>query len=543
MNPTVNIHNAIASVTFEQFDLQAYEMFLRCKQLPESQLDFDVERAVYILTTPARFARLLGVAEPGAQISDLDLASYLFDYQRFIVGTALSAKRYAVFADCGLGKTAMFLEYARHVIHRTNGRVLILSPGQIIPQTQEEGLHGPEPLRRDPCWTPWPYRVEIERLETRAELIEWCKSPGPGLGIVNYEKMIDGIVNEFRYLSGLICDESSILKSGGGVIKWNVIKSARGVEYKLSCTATPAPNDIMEYASQASFLEKLRTEGEILWTFFTRDKKGNWKVKPHAREGFYRFLASWSIYLRSPARYGWANNLKDIPPPEYFEHKIAPSDEQLRLAHTLARTDSLDLFGAKRMGVTERAKFSQLAKGFLYGKDDAGKRTVRQVESAKPAFVAEFVKSEVALGHKVLVWTLFDEEAGLLARLMNGMDFRFAALSGQTPKGERPLIIEDFRKGRADVLVAKASMLGFGMNFQHCTSMVFSGLNDSYEQLYQAVRRAVRYGQTRAVRVHVPFIPELEGLILDNVLRKKDGFERDAETQEHYYCEALKGLI
>jgi len=525
----VSIHNEIASVQFERFDLTAYELFLRCKTLPESQVEFDEERSTYRITTPARFARLLGITDAPERNSNLALADHLFDYQRFIVETSLHAKRYAVFADCGLGKTAIFLEYARHVMARTGGRVLILSPLAVIPQTCEEAVHF------------YSDTLTVEKIKTRAELIAWVRGEGTALGIVNYEKLSDGIIPEFRYLAGLVADESSILKSGGGVIKWNLIKSARGVEYKLSCTATPAPNDIMEYASQASFLEKLRTEGEILWTFFTRDKRGNWKVKPHARAGFYRFMASWSIYLRNPARYGWADNLKDIPAPIYFEHKLEPVSEQLELAHAVARKGSVDLFGAKRMGVTERTKFSQIAKGFLY--DTAtGKRVARVVPSAKPEFVARLIRDEVAAGHQVLIWTLFDEETAILAQLLRPSAVLYDVLTGSTKPEERELILEDFRHGRTQALISKASMLGFGMNFQFCTSMIFSGLNDSYEQLYQAIRRAVRYGQTKSVRVHVPFIPQLEGLILENVLRKKENFEQDAETQERYYCEALKGL-
>src|SRR3990167_11402603 len=120
---------------------------------------------------------------------------------------------------------------------------------------------------------------------------------------------------EMRRLSGVAFDESSRLKGGGGVIKWHLIRSCRGIEYKLSATATPAPNDTMEYASQASFLEKLRNEGEILWTYFSRDKYGTWSVKPHAREAFYRFMASWSIYLRDPKDYGFNDILATLPPP------------------------------------------------------------------------------------------------------------------------------------------------------------------------------------------------------------------------------------
>jgi hypothetical protein len=401
--------------------------------------------------------------------------------------------------------------------------VLILSPLQVIEQTRDESerFYGGS--------------LPIERIETRAALVEWLKRPGPGLAITNYEKMIDGLLPELRYLAGLICDESSILKSGGGTIKWNLIKSSKGIEYKLSCTATPAPNDIMEYASQAAFLEKLRTEGEILWTFFTRDKKGNWKIKPHAREGFYRFMASWSIYLRSPAHYGWEDNLSKIPPPEFLEHSLEPTDEQMAMAAGIFHESGAGLLGDQSLGITQRTKLSQIAKGFIY----TGK-TAQRFPSPKPGFIADLIRSEIADGRQVLVWTVFDEEGRLIAERLAGLNVR--VLDGSVKEKARLPILEAFRKGELDGLISKASMLGFGMNFQCCGSMIFSGWDDSYERFYQAVKRAIRYGQLKSVRVHLPFIPQLEGVILENVLRKKGNFEADAEEQERYYKLALERM-
>jgi hypothetical protein len=519
----VSINGTIAEVEFRRYDLEAYRLFLKAKKLPESQLTYDWERDAYRLTTPARFASMLGASVPDSVREALEISGYLWDYQRFIVRRALEAKRYAIYADCGLGKTPMFLEYARHVMAATGGRVLILSPLQVIEQTRAEAdrFYGDSLL--------------VERIDSRAALVEWLKQPGPGLGITNYEKLIDGLLPELRYLAGLICDESSILKSGGGVIKWNLIKSSKGIEYKLSCTATPAPNDIMEYASQAAFLEKLRTEGEILWTFFTRDKKGNWKIKPHAREGFYRFMASWSIYLRNPAHYGWADNLSKIPAPEFIEHSLDPTEEQMSAAAGIFHSSGAGLLGDRSMGITQRTKLSQIAKGFIY----AGKKAL-PVPSPKPGFIADLIRREISDGRQVLVWTVFDEEAHLIAERLVGMNVR--VLDGKVKPKERLAILEAFRRRELDGLVSKASLIGFGMNFQCCSSMIFSGWDDSYERFYQAVKRAIRYGQLKSVRVHLPFIQQLEGMILDNVLRKKENFEADAEEQERYYKIALTGM-
>ncbi len=526
MTAEVRINGPLAEVQFNQFDLDSYALFLQCKALPEHQISYAWETDTYTLTTPARFAPRLGVQSDTPPIKPLDLAPHLFDYQRWIVQMAIDAKRYAVWADTGLGKGPMLLEWCRQVGHLTGARVLILEPLAVIPQLIGEArrFYGDD--------------LPIERIETREALATWCQNPAPALGIVNPEKFIPGVLPELRHLGGLAFDESSLLKSGGGVIKWNLIKSARGIEYKLSCTATPAPNEVMEYASQASFLEKLRTEGEILWTYFTRDKQGNWRVKPHARQAFYQFMASWSIYLRDPKRFGFADILATLPPADIQEYRLDITDIQRELMYTFIAKKGGGLFSDDRLGVTERTKLSQIAKGFLY--DSTGKaRTVVRIPSVKPAFVADLVRTDVADGRQVLVWTIFDEETEILIRELEGLGIAIAGLSGAMTESARAATLEAFRTGAVQVLVSKASLIGYGMNLQHCRSMVFSGFDDSFERMYQAVRRCVRFGQTETVRVHIPYVPELEGMVYTNVKRKEAAFMVDVDLCEAQYRDAL----
>ncbi len=519
--PSVRIVGDRAEVRFDRFDLDAYERFLRVKRLPEKQLSYDWRADAYTVTAPARLAHLLDPALGGVERPAEPLATYLFDYQAFIVRRALEARRYAVWADTGLGKTAIYLEWARQVLLRTRGRVLILAPLAVIEQIRAEArrFYGDD--------------LELERLETRERLAEWCRRPGPGLAVSNPEKLIPGVLPDLRRCAGLVVDESSFLRSGGGVIKWNLIKSARGIEHKLSCTATPAPNEVMEYASQASFLERLRSEGEILWTYFTRAKDGVWRVKPHARRAFYAFMATWSIYLRDPSRYGWRDVLADLPPPEISEERLPLTAEQRRLAQAFAVENGSGLFGTERMGVRQRAKLAQLARGFLY---EGGR--ARRVASRKPGQVAAIALSEASAGRQVLVWTTFDEEGAILSELLP----RAAVLSGSTPAGQRERTLERFRAGEVRILVSKPQLLGYGMNFQFVRSMVFSGFDDSFERMYQAVRRAYRLGQTEPVRVFVPYVPELEGLVLENVRAKERRFLAEVATQEAAYVEALREL-
>lgn len=525
--PAITVEDNLAVVRFDRFDLAAYETFLACKKLPESQVSYDWRTDSYRLTTPARFADRLGADATAAPIERQPLAAHLFDYQAWITQMALDAKRWAIWADTGLGKTPMLLEWDRQVMAITGGRVLTMQPLQIIAQTVDMArqFYGDG--------------LELKVLDSREALAAWCTSPGPGLGICNYEKLIPGVMPEFRHLAGLACDESSILKGGGGVIKWNLIKSARGIEYKLSLTATPAPNDTMEYASQASFLEKLRTEGEILWTYFVRDNKTNeWRVKPHARQAFYAFMSSWSVYLRDPAHFGFRDILGTLPPPVVREYELPLSDIQREMMHGLIGHKG-GLFSDDRLTLTERSKLAQLARGFLYDSTGGKRRAVRYT-SAKPQKVADLVTTHTDAGRQVLVWTVFDEEGEIVRELLPA-GTASAVLSGKQTDDERAEMVRAFKAGEIDVLISKAQLIGYGLNFQNCRAMVFSGIDDSFERLYQSIRRAYRFGQTETVYVEIPVIPELEGTVFGNVKSKQARFEADVAIQEGHYRAALMG--
>lgn len=515
-----------------------YELFKNCKRLPESRLEYDYEQDAYTIETHARYAGLLGVEEIKAAAAPLDLSSFLFEHQREIIKLALAAKRFAVWANVGLGKTNIELEFARQVVHLTGGRVLILTLNEIVGQTVDEArkFYGES--------------LPIMRIDDKAALREWCKNGGGGssIAITNYEKMNPDKENgqifaELKFLSRLILDESSRLKAGGGKQKWAIIKSSKGIPYKLSCTATPAPNDYIEFASQASFLERMRDENEIIWTFFARDKNTQeWTVKRHARAAFFEWMSAWSIYLKLPQSFGWSSDLILPPDPEIIEHEIEITSEQLEQSR-LFNTDTHSqpsLFVTQAQGIVGRAKLSQIAKGFVYLD---GKKKIKRVDSAKPDYVASLIQTEAMNGLQILVWTVFDEETEIISEILRDKTFvQFDVLTGKTPKDKRPEILDKFRKGETTCLISKASLLGYGMNFQMCGSMIFSGWNDSFESFYQAVGRAVRYGQTRAVRIHLPFIRELEYAQLENIFRKRGQFEAAIVEQENAYIEAMKRM-
>lgn len=525
-------------IRFDRFDIPAYRLFLKCKALPEMEVLYHRETETYSITAPARFASLLGVPAPAAAGPALPMCDRLFEDQSYLVSLALVSKRFAIWSQCGNGKTLIGLEWARQVWRRTLGKVLIVTLNEVVPEwlEQSEQFYGMD--------------LPILWLESRKEMREWCAAGGGGIAIVNYEKfnpgeLDDQVVNECRHLAGVVLDEASRLKSGGGVQKWALIKSCRGIEYKLTLTATPAPNDIMEFASQASFLEKMRSENDIIWTFFTRDPQTQkWTVRPHARKAFFEWMASWSIYVNNPKRYGWRLDQPDVPVPTYITVPIKLTREQADATRALnvqkAVEGQIDLFANASNGVTNRTKLSQIAKGFRYRKGTKPERIL----SYKPDAVAKIVEKELYQRNaQVLVWTVFDEEVQVLREsFFHVDDTSVAYLTGETPEEERVRILEEFRRGGIRVLVSRAGMLGFGKNFQFCSAMVFSGWTDSFEYFYQAVRRAVRYGQKESVRIYLPVVRELEGDVFDNIRRKEAEFERSISEMEEAYVAARRRL-
>lgn len=528
-------------IHFNRFDLSAYRLFIKAKSLPEYDVEFDADDESYTITAPARFASWLGVSRPSPWRESLPFASVLFDDQISILKRALDAKRFAVWSDCGLGKTLIELEFARQVVHRTNGRVLIVSLNDIVPQIIKEAakFYGSD--------------LPTHRIGSQQELIEWAKAGPAGVAVTNYEKfnpksLDDGAMNELRLLSGIVLDESSRLKGGGGSKQKAVINSScTGIEYKLSCTATPAPNNVIEFVSQATFLEKVRTERDIIWTFFERDDKTHRReVKPHARAAFFDYMASWSIYLKHPKRFGWRLDVPDVPEPEYFTHNLPANEVQARVAHQYMQANGGEgsLLVTREPNAIERVKLAQIARGFIYRKDASGReqtdlRYAERIPADKPSFVADLIRQEVADGHQVLCWTTFDEESEILSELLRDAPFTWDLLTGATKDADRTAILDRFQNGESRCLIGRARMLGYGLNFQCCSSMVFSGFNESFEDLYQAIRRAVRHGQTESVRVHYVVVPELEGDTFANLKRKAAEHERATSEMEENYLKSF----
>jgi superfamily II DNA or RNA helicase len=251
--------------------------------------------------------------------------------------------------------------------------------------------------------------------------------------------------------------------------------------------------------------------------FINRGQTENrWELKPHALRPFYRALSHWAIFLTNPATYGWKDNVGNIPPIHVHIHDV-PLTEQQRTA-AFKQTGAL-FAGDGIGGIGTRAKIGQIAKGNIDGE-------------AVPTHKFEFIRNLIASWpeESTLVWCLFNAEQDRLAKEIPGA----ASIDGSTPMDERERIIDGFKRGEIKTVISKPKVLGFGLNLQVATRQVFSGLADSYESYYQAVKRSNRVGSKRPLNVHIP-ITDLERPMVENVLRKAAMVQSDTEEQERVF--------
>lgn len=475
-----------------------YEKFLKIKSLPKYNITGG------LATFPDEYAGMIGVKVAKKTQARYTPSDWLFDYQREITRTAITKKKYSVFADCGLGKTAILLEFAKHIQHQNpDARVLIVSPLMVVAQTIDE------------CKRFYGESLTLEQVRA-AGLAEWMRT-GKGIAITNYDAITDDIPE--LQLDGLILDESSMLKSAYGKWGTKLIKMGRGVEYKLCLTGTPAPNDRIEYANHAVFMDAFPTVNSFLARFFVNrgQTAERWELKKHALGMFYRALSHWCIFLTNPATYGWKDNSKSIPPIITHVHQVSLTGEQRTAFMELTG----DMFVNEVGGIGDRGKIARLGKGFSKGE---------RIESNKTQYIKDLVATWPT--ESTLIWCKYNQEQDDMAEAFPGC----GNIEADTPLEKRLEIIADFKSGKIRVLVSKPKMLGFGLNLQVCTRQVFSGLQDSYEEFYQAVKRSNRYGSTVPLNVHIP-ITELEAPMVETVLSKAKRVQADTIEQERIFSE------
>ena len=477
-----------------------YRRFLAVKALP--QFAFTGRTAVF----PDEYADRLGLAPEVADDLDYHPWPGLYDYQEAITRLAILKRKFCCFVECGLGKTLMFLEFIRHAdrVLPEGKALLIVSPLMVVRQTMAEAkrFYGDA--------------LPLERVHA-ADLAGWMMDGGR-IGITNYDALDDAIPQ--GRLGALVLDESSMLKSHYGKWGQTCLRLGRGLGWKLACTGTPAPNDRIEYANHAVFMDAFPTVNSFLAKFFVnRGKTDNrWELKAHAVVPFFRALSHFSIFLTNPATYGWKDNSTNIPTIHVHIHDVPLTVEQRGLVHTATGS----LFGHDSGGIVGRQTLGQIAKGNYDGDD---------VPTNKPQFIRRLVDSWK--GESTIIWCIYNREQDLMEQTFP----EAVSIRGETPYEQREAMIDDFKAGRVRILISKSKILGFGLNLHVCTRMVFSGLQDSYESYYQCVKRSNRIGSTRPLNVHIP-ITEIERPMVQTVLDKAARIQADTEQQEELFYHA-----
>jgi superfamily II DNA or RNA helicase len=398
----------------------------------------------------------------------------LFPWQAQMVRWALKLGRAALFEDCGLGKTPQQAEWANQVAKHTAGEVLILAPLAVAAQTIREGEK---------------FGIKLAYARSTAEI------SGP-LTVTNYERLEGFDTSRF---AGVVLDESSILKAFTGKTKQALVKAFANTRFRLACTATPSPNDVMELGNHCEFLGVMSSH-EMLARWFINDtmSAGKYRLKGHAEADFWRWVVSWASCLSGPQDLLDANGEPhdgagyELPGLEVIEHIVeGPSPE----------ANDGELINVPVLTATT-----------LH-------REMRRTTSERARCAAELVAAEP--NEPWVIWCNTDYEADALAEVLpEAVEVRGSHKA--EVKEER---LRAFSQGEFRIMVTKPSLAGFGLNWQHCARMAFVGLNYSYEAFYQALRRSYRFGQQRKVQAHI-ICARTESGVRSTVARKQEEHRR-----------------
>ena len=395
------------------------------------------------------------------------LPDFLFDFQKSLLNWSNRKGKGAIFADCGLGKTPMQLVWAENIVRHENKPVLILAPLAVSAQTVREGEK---------------FGIEVHR-----------SKDGHGvkhITVTNYESLHYFDPDDF---SGVVCDESSILKSFDGTRKAQITEFMRRIPYRLLCTATAAPNDYIELGTSSEALGELGYT-DMLMRFFTNKETSlnggrykhegdSWRFKGHAEEPFWKWVSSWARAIRKPSDMGFCDSNFVLPPIEEYQTVV-------------------------------RAKYAR--PGMLFDIAAVGLQEEREVRRRTLNERCEAAATAVNMngGQPAVVWCHLNDEGDTLA----GMIPDSLQVSGKDSDDSKEEKFEAFRIGQLRVLIIKPKIGAFGLNWQHCAHVVYFP-SDSYEQYYQAVRRCWRFGQTKTVKVELIYTDSQERMMA-NLLRK-----------------------
>lgn len=405
-------------------------------------------------------SKLLTVRPSGIDVPREAIHSGLFLHQSDLTWWGLRKGRAGIFAATGLGKTRVFVEIGR----LTGQRTLVLSPLGVARQTVTEAA-----------------AIGVEAVYARQQ----ADAHPTGLTVTNYDMARHFDPDAFGCV---ILDEAAILRDFEGKTRTRLIEMFRDTPYRYAATATPSPNDTTELANYAEFLG-ICSRAEMLATWFVHDDAG-WRLKGHAREPFYRWLASWAMSLKRPSDLGHPDDEYNLP--------------ELSICPVIVSTDYVppgQLFATTLKGITDRAH-------------------------VRKSTVAERVQAAVRLidaepDQPWIVWAGLNAEQDTMASALGD---RCVSVYGSLDPDEKERRIGQFIAGERNILVTKVAIAGQGLNLQRCARMVFVGLSDSFADYHQAIRRCWRFGQTQPVHAFV-VLTDLEETIYANVLRKEREFE------------------
>jgi|SRR3990167_113353 len=397
---------------------------------------------------------------------DIQPHNFLYEWQRLIIGEALKKERFAIWADCGLGKTPMQLSWAQKIVETTGKKVLIVAPLAVSLQTVHEAEK-------------FGIMVKYSRgKEVDSKII-----------ITNYEMLEHFSASDFI---GVVLDESSILKNYSGKIRNLIIEMFSNTPYRLACTATPSPNDFMEIGNHSEFLGIMKRT-EMLSNYFVHDggETSKWRLKGHAEGIYWDWIATWAIVISKPSDIGFEDGGFKLPQLNYNDHFL---DSDVPTEGYLISMPAISL--------GEQRKVKSVS-----------------VESR----VQKAVNIVGGIKQSVVVWCELNREGDLLESKLKGLGA--VQISGADSIEEKEKKLIGFSNGDIRILITKTSIAGFGLNWQHCHNAIYVNVTHSYEDLYQSVRRFWRFGQKKPVNIHRILLTS-EQPILANIERKHLEAER-----------------
>lgn len=425
------------------------------------------------------------IIQSGFEIDDVFLNKNLFDHQKPIVKKALKSGKYAIFADCGLGKTIMQLEWAHQVAIETHAPVLILCPLAVSGQTIREGEK---------------FGIDVYRYD-HAALPYDCEND---IFITNYDQLEKIDVSVF---SGVVLDESSILKNFTGKYKNLIIEKFKNTPYKLACTATPSPNDLNEIGNHSEFLDILDAQDMRAKWFVREEGMNNYRLKGHAKKDFYGWISSWATMICKPSDIGFKDVDYKLPKLNQIEHEII----------TDLKEGSGMLFNESAVNATN---FNS---------------ELRQTKEKRLKKVIEICENTQG---QILIWVKQNEEGEMLSK--NLKDCKEVKGSDTTEYKEKTLL--GFANNEFRILITKAKIAQFGMNFQNCQTQIFPSIDFSFESYYQQVRRSYRFGQKKDVNIHI-IKTDTMGNVIQSIEKKERQFLEMQQEMNKNINENKYGLL